>query len=189
MSGLVRAFVAILLNEEVRKCVAEEIADLRPMARSVSWVAPENLHLTLKFLGERTSEEVHLAAQALAEATSGAAPFTLSFHGLGAFPGLARPRVFWVGVAAGAEDARMLQSRVEAALAQRTFAREERQFSPHLTIGRARMPSSLSGLREAITRGAGKEFGDLRVISISLMRSDLSSACARYSELKAFQLG
>lgn len=189
MKERVRAFVAILLNEEVRALVAEEIARLQPLERSVRWVLPQHLHLTLKFLGERTPEELDLVQDGLAEAVRGVTPFTLTFHGLGAFPGLARPRVFWVGVAVGVQDAKMLHARLETALARRTIPPEERPFSPHLTIGRARMPSGLSGLQQAIARQAQKGFGDLSVSSISLMRSDLSPAGARHTELKAFPFG
>jgi 2'-5' RNA ligase len=182
----VRAFVALLLNEEVRTLVAREIARLRPLGRSVSWVVPQNLHLTLKFLGGRNPEELDLVRQGLAEAVEGVAPFTLSFHGLGAFPGLARPRVFWVGVIAGAEHAKMLHSQVETALARCAIPPDERPFSPHLTIGRARMPSGLGALQQAITGEGQKEFGSLSVNALSLMRSDLSPAGARYTELAAF---
>jgi 2'-5' RNA ligase len=185
----VRAFVAILLNEEVRARVADEIARLRPLGRSVRWVPSENLHLTLRFLGERTPEELELVRDGLAEAVQGVTPFTLGFHGLGAFPGLARPRVFWVGAATGANDATKLHARLEAALARRTIPPEERPFSPHLTIGRARMPSGLAELQQAIGREAQKSFGDLPVRSISLMRSDLAPAGPRYAELTTFPFG
>lgn len=189
MSERVRAFVAILLNEEVRALIAEEIARLRPLGQSVRWVLPQNLHLTLKFLGEQTPAELDLIQDALAEAVEGVAPFTLGFHGLGAFPGLARPRVFWVGVVAGAQEAKRLHSRVERALAQRAVPPEERPFSPHLTIGRAGVPGGLIGLRQAITSEAQEGFGDLSVSAISLMKSDLSPDGARYTELRAFAFG
>ena len=189
MRNRVRAFVAILLSEEVRAVVAAEIARLRPLGRSVRWVSPENLHLTLRFLGERTPEELDLIRDGLSEVAEGAAQFTLSFHGLGAFPGLARPRVFWVGVTTGSEDAKLLHSRLEAALARRTIPPEERPFSAHLTIGRARTLTHLSALQEAIAREGQRGFGELRVGSVSLMRSELSPAGPRYTEIKAFPFG
>jgi len=181
--------VAILLNEEVRARVAEEIARLRPLAPSVRWVLPQQLHLTLKFLGEQAPSELELVQDGLAEAVEEATPFTLSFHGLGAFPALARARVFWVGVSAGMEEARTLHARVESALARRAVPPEDRPFSPHLTIGRARTPGGFSALREAIARAARTEFGSLSVAALSLMRSDLSQAGARYTELRVFRFG
>lgn len=183
MSERIRSFVAILLDQAVRDAVASEIERLRPLARSVAWVAPQNLHLTLKFLGELPPEALETVNEALAEGVSEAVPFVLALHGLGAFPGLARPRVIWVGVAQGARECQALQARVDAALTQRGFRREERAYTPHLTIGRVREPRGLTALQQAITRDGQKEFGGHGVSSISLMRSDLHPTGARYTEL------
>src|SRR3972149_1547418 len=136
----IRSFVAILLNDEVRNAVAAEIARLRPLAPRVGWVAASNLHLTLKFLGELPPEALEQVKDGLTEAVTGATPFSLRFQGLGAFPGMARPRVLWVGVAEGGQAAQALQARVEAAVGRRGVPRGERPFSPPLTVGRGRGP-------------------------------------------------
>lgn len=184
----IRSFVAILLNDEVRAAVAAEIARLRPLAPRVGWVAAPNLHLTLKFLGELPPDALEQVKDGLTEAVAGAAPFSLHFYGLGAFPGMARPRVLWVGVAEGGQAAQALLARVEAALGRRGFPREDRPFSPHLTIGRVREPRGLAGLQEAMARDARMDFGRLEARALSLMRSDLSPAGSRYTELAAFPL-
>lgn len=183
MSERVRSFIAILLDDPVRAAVAAEVERLKPLAHSVSWVAPQNLHLSLKFLGEVEVAALEAAKEALAEAASEAEPFTLTFHGLGAFPGLARPRVIWVGVAQGARECQAIQARVEAALAQRGMPKEARPYTPHLTIARVRAPRGLAGLQQAIARDARREFGQVGVTSISLMRSELHPEGARYTEL------
>lgn len=182
----VRSFVAILLSEEVREAIAAEIARLRPLGPRVSWIAPPNLHLTLKFLGELPPDALEQVKEGLAEAVTGVTPFSLRFGGLGAFPGVARPRVLWVGVDDGGQAAQALQARVEAALSRRGFAREERPYSPHLTIGRVRDPRGLAELQQALARDARMEFGRFQVGGLSLMRSDLSPAGSRYTELAAF---
>ena len=182
----VRSFVAIVLSEEVRTAVAAEIARLRPLGSSVSWIAPPNLHLTLKFLGELLPDALEQVKESLTEAVAGVRPFSLHFYGLGAFPGMARPRVLWVGVDEGSPAAQALQARVEAAFSRRGFAREERPYSPHLTIARVRDPRGLAELQQALARDARMEFGRLHVGGLSLMRSDLSPAGARYTELAAF---
>lgn len=182
----VRSFVAILLSEEVRAAVAAEISRLKPLGPHVSWVSPANLHLTLKFLGELLPDVLDEVKEGLAEAVRGAAPFGLRFYGLGAFPGVARPRVLWVGVDEERHEAQALQARVEEALARRGFAREERPYSPHLTIGRVREPRGLVPLQQALSRDAKSEFGRFEVRGVSLMRSDLSPGGARYMELRAF---
>lgn len=179
----VRAFVAVLLDEAVRAAVAAQVAELRPLAGSVSWVQPQNLHLTLKFLGEIDAEAIGAVTEALAEAASKAAPFTLAFHGLGAFPGLAQPRVLWVGVSQGALECRALQADVDAGLARRGFPKEARAYTPHLTIGRVRAPRGLARLQQAVRQDAARAFGSQRVSAISLMRSDLHPSGARYTEL------
>lgn len=190
---MTRAFVAVLLADAARQAVAAEIERLRPLSRAVAWVPAPNLHLTLQFLGEQTQERLAEAAAALEEAAGGAVPFTMALHGLGAFPGLERPRILWVGVAAGALECRALQARVAAALGSRGFPADSRPWHPHLTIGRVfddrrwRREAS-PALREAITRLGSTGFGRVPVASIALMRSDLSPSGARYSELRAFSL-
>jgi 2'-5' RNA ligase len=191
---VIRAFVAILLTDAARAAVAAEIERLRPLSRAVAWVPTPNLHMTLQFLGEQPEERLSEAGAALGEAAAGAAPFALTLHGLGAFPGLERPRIIWVGVAQGALEARALQSRVAAALGDRGFPPESRPWHAHLTIGRVFderrwRGESRPGLREAITRLDSAAFGEVPVASIALMRSDLHPSGARYSELRAFALG
>ncbi len=190
---MTRAFVALQLDEPTRAAVAAEIERLRPLSRAVAWVPAQNLHLTLKFLGEQSDGRLADAIIALEEAAAGRGPFSLTLHGLGAFPGLERPRILWVGVAEGALDVRALQSEVEGALDRRGFSRESRPWHPHLTIGRVFDPrrwrrDAGPALRESIARAATIGFGTLGVSQVALMRSDLLPSGARYSELCAVDL-
>src|SRR3989304_8243289 len=145
----IRSFVAILLSEEVREAVASLIESLRPLGRSVAWVKSENLHLTLKFLGNQSQEQLSRTKDGLVEATAGVASFELSLVGLGGFPDLRRPRVLWVGASDGAEAAIILAQKVEESLHRRGLPREERPFSSHLTIGRLKDPRGFEPLRSA----------------------------------------
>jgi 2'-5' RNA ligase len=136
-------------------------------------------------LGEQSDERLVAAEAALADAAAGSAPLDVTFHGVGAFPGLERPRILWVGLAQGALDARRLQARVTDALDARGFAREERAWHPHLTIGRVhdeRRWRREAGppLRSALAQVATTTFGTQRVTELALMRSDLSPSGARY---------
>ena len=186
LSGVIRAFVAILLPDDLRDRIAATIETLRPLGTAVAWVPPQNLHVTLQFLGNQTEERLAEAAAALDEAGAACPPLDVTFHGIGAFPGLERPRILWVGVAQGALEARALQARVADALIRRGFPREDRAWHPHLTIGRifderrwrreANPP-----LRGALARAATTRFGTVRVTEVALMRSDLSPKGARYS--------
>jgi 2'-5' RNA ligase len=188
-----RVFVALLLDEAARRTVAAEVERLRPLSRAVAWVPPQNLHLTLKFLGEQPEPRLADVVAGMEGAAARTAPFALTLHGTGAFPGLDKPRVLWVGVAQGALEARTLQSRVEEELAARGFPRDSRPWHPHLTIGRVfdeRRWRRDSGpaLREALTLAGSKPYGTLPVTRLSLMRSDLSPGGARYTELRAVSL-
>ena len=190
---MTRAFVALLLDEAMRASVGAEIERLRPLSRAVAWVPAANLHLTLRFLGERSDEQLGEVEAALVEAAAVTAPFALTLHGLGAFPGLERPRILWVGIADGALSAREVQARVEAALERRGMPRERQAWHPHLTIGRIfderawRREAGLP-LRQALAAAARRSFGILAVPRIALMRSDLSPQGARYRELASAEL-
>lgn len=183
---MIRSFVAILLPDDLRESIAATIEALRPLGTAVAWVPPQNLHITLQFLGNQTEERLAEAGAALEEAGTGCVPLDLTFHGIGAFPGLERPRILWIGVAQGALEARALQARVAEALARRGFVREDRAWHPHLTIGRVfddRRWRREAGppLRSALAKAAATRFGTVRVGEVALMRSDLSPKGARYS--------
>jgi 2'-5' RNA ligase len=191
---VIRAFVAIPLGEAERAAVAAVIDRWRPLGGPVAWVPAGNLHLTLKFLGRQTEERLAVAEAALEGALAPGAPFEAALHGVGAFPGLERPRILWVGVAQGALELRGLQARVETALAEAGFPRDERAWHPHLTIGRIHderrwRRESGPALRRAITQAAATRFGTLRVSEVVLMRSDLSPRGARYTVRRAVALG
>ncbi len=191
---MTRAFVAVLLGEPERAAVAAAIDGWRPLGGAVAWVPAANLHLTLQFLGEQPEEQLAAAEAALAGAAADGTPFEAALHGVGAFPGLERPRILWVGVAQGALELRGLQARVADALAREGFPREERAWHPHLTIGRVHderrwRRESGPALRQAIAQAAGTRFGTLRVGEVALMRSELSPRGARYTVRRMVALG
>ena len=191
---MTRAFIALALDEATRGAVAAEIERLRPLCRAVAWVPSPNVHLTLAFLGEQDDQRLADAADALDEAAAATAPFALTFHRLGAFPGMERPRILWIGVAEGALPLRALQGAIAAALDRRRFVLDARPWHPHLTIGRVFDPGRWRreagpALREAIARAAMTGFGTLAVSRIVLMRSDLSPSGARYSQLRSVGFG
>jgi len=188
-----RAFVAVLLDEKTRRAVAAQIDHLRPLSRVVTWVPPSNLHLTLRFLGDQTEEQLAEVVPALEEAASEVSAFTLSLKGLGAFPGLDRPRTLWVGVSEGAQDVRRLQACVADALGRRGVPIETRAWQAHITIGRVAderrgRHEGMPELRSAVRRGAVASFGAMFVASIALMRSDLYTSGARYTAITSVPL-
>lgn len=173
----------------LRTRLGAEIERLRPHARGVGWVAPENLHLTLKFLGGVEPARLPAIAAALAQVAGRGAPFELALHGLGAFPSATRPRVFWAGVSAGAPALDALAAQVEAALVGLGFPPEDRPFSAHVTLGRVREPRRDPSLATALDGAASLALGAFVVEGLALMRSDLSPRGARYSPLGSWSLG
>jgi 2'-5' RNA ligase len=171
----------------VRRRLAAAVDFLRPIVNDVAWVAPDNFHLTLKFLGPVDSERLVTLTEVVGSAAAACAPFKLEFGGLGAYPSPARPRVLWAGLTTGAEAAAALATRVDEAVATLGFKREARTFSPHVTLGRVRQPHAQPRLREALA--ATRVLGTVEVARVSLMRSDLSPRGARYTELAASRLG
>ncbi|RMF80867.1 MAG: RNA 2',3'-cyclic phosphodiesterase [Nitrospirae bacterium] len=126
---MVRLFVAIDLPEPVR----ERLAALCSGVPGARWVAPEQFHLTLRFIGEVAEDRFREIAAALPAAAG--PPFSLALDGLGFFPPRGRPRVLWAGVAAS-EPLLALRTRVESALAAVGVEREGRRFAPHVTLAR-----------------------------------------------------
>jgi RNA 2',3'-cyclic 3'-phosphodiesterase len=149
-------------------------------------VAPENLHVTLKFLGAVDEARLPDVTAALDVAASAPA-FDVEVRGLGAFPTVSRPRVLWAG-APGSPTFTRLADEVDRALTGLGFPPEGRGFTPHVTLGRVREPRRNPPLAEALEAAAERPFGMLRVVSVSLMRSDLSPRGARYTELAAVAL-
>ena len=188
-----RAFVAVLLDGQTRRAVAAQIDRLRPLSKVVGWVPPNNLHLTLRFLGDQTEGQLAEVVPALEEAASGVPTFTLSLKGLGAFPGLDRPRTLWVGVSEGVQEVQRLQARVAEALERRGVPIETRAWQAHVTIGRVAdekgwRREGVPELRAAVMRGATTPFGSMPVASIALMRSDLYTSGARYTGIASVPL-
>jgi 2'-5' RNA ligase len=161
------------------------VGRLREVARDVAWVAADNVHVTLKFLGDTDEAHVPVLRDALGTAAAGTGAFEVAVRGLGAFPSPLRARVVWAGLEAAPALAG-LAGRVDAALAALGVPRESRPFSAHVTLGRVREPRRNQALAAALARPA--DFGRLPVTRLSLMRSDLQPRGARYTELASVLL-
>lgn len=186
-----RSFVAIELPGEIRLKLAEVESRLKSSAPSgVKWVKPDNIHLTLKFLGSVAADRTGEIAGVLKEAAQSISPFQLEIKDGGAFPDLRRVQVVWVGVSGDLAKLGRLQQRIESNLACLGFTAETRPFAPHLTLARLDRKIPLperSRFGQAIA-GTEFEIGSIKVESISLMRSQLSREGAVYSRLGLIKL-
>jgi 2'-5' RNA ligase len=176
----VRLFVAVACDPEAARAVAAWQAELRSRLAGVSWVRPENFHLTLRFLGEVADDRVDAAARAVAAAAARRAPFDLTLRGAGAFP-----RALWVGADSPALAG--LAAAVEEELRRAGFGAADKPFRPHLTIGRLRQPQP--GLRALAQAKADAAWGSWRVEEAALMRSRLDPRGAVHTPLLRAPLG
>lgn len=187
VANTIRAFVAIKLPEEMKVKLQEVQDALKRGGRDVSWVKPESIHLTLKFLGDMEAGKVDAVASALAEASAGVAPFIVTARGVGGFPNLKAPRVLWVGLEENTELARLAKN-IDERLGESGFARDGRPFHPHLTLARIK---SLSEGRELGRKAADLKMDinvDFKADYFVLFKSVLCPKGAEHTELKRFAL-
>lgn len=176
-----RAFVAVFPPLDLREALARAAREL-PVAGDVRWVTPENVHLTLKFLGEVGEKDLARVAEALGPVSERHDPFEALVSGFGAFPSAGKARILWAGIDEGAERLGALARDVEAALEPLGFAPETRPYRPHLTLARAR--------RRPVSLGAEAAKPGIRfpVRRMDLVESVLGGEGAAYSTLVAYAL-
>jgi 2'-5' RNA ligase len=185
----VRLFVALEIPASIRETLATFIAELRDLAaqsgdRRPRWVRPENLHVTLKFIGEVAPAKLEELREALAGVRSSSV-VEIHFRGLGFFPDEKRPRVFWAGLAAS-PNLTTLAGDVDRAAATQGIARETRAFSPHLTLARFEPPGMGEPLRAAIQKNEPRDFGSFRTRQLHLIESKLQRSGAQYTSVHSF---
>lgn len=187
-----RAFIAIDLNPEVRNGLKSLIANLKSQIPSgVRWSAVENIHLTLKFLGESSPSRLEGLRQGLPAVVQPIPPFEFSLEGLGAFPNFRRPRVIWVGIQSPPALAE-LRRRIEKSALDNGYPLEERDFSPHLTLGRVQPSAStteVAAISAALAQAHIGCIGKVAVQKVILFHSDLQPAGPVYTPLGNFPLG
>jgi len=169
----VRCFVALPLAEPLRRSAADVVAKLRSLPARVSWVRPENMHVTVRFLGDVPSDRLDALRSALDRAAADAAPFTLTYRGLGCFPPRGAPRTLWVGVEGEVAPAHRLAFALATELARLGFPPERRPLSLHLTIGRVRAALRAVDWRSGSSRCGPVDLGTDGVDGLLLFRSDL----------------
>lgn len=188
MSQGIRVFIAISLPEGVLKKI-EVIQDkLKKTKADVKWVKPANIHLTLKFLGNITPEQISSLREVLEEDAHKFQPFSIFIDEMGSFPSINNPRVIWIGISRGKEILNKMNRVIEDDLAKAGFPREERVFHPHLTLGRCRSAKHRSQLAKQIEIESAS-LGVLAVDKISIYRSLLTSQGPVYSLLDEKLLG
>lgn len=192
-----RLFVALDVTEEIRTHIVRFIEGVRNFAPDVRWAAPESLHITLKFIGEKPEDSVSQIIQTLAPIRS--TPIQLNFRGYGFFPTPCSARVFWVGIEP-TPNLPNLAKNVEDSLAALNIPKEDHVFSPHLTLargGKSAAPNRQLGdgpnqhfakLQEKLAALPSPEFGTMTAHEFYLYQSCLSRDGARYTKIAQFAL-
>lgn len=178
-----RLFTGIELPEEVHEKLERLLVRLRPTAHLI-WSPTYNLHITTKFIGPWPEENLDKLVSALG-AIPQSSPIAIAIRGVGWFPNPHKPRVFWAGVVGGAALAE-LANRTEDALEPLGIAREQRAFSPHLTLARIRETVPLQAMRQTIAGMDSLEFGSFEADCFHLYLSRPGPAGSVYSKLAAF---
>ena len=193
-----RIFVALDIDESIRERISRFLDGVRAFAPDARWVRPESLHVTLKFIGEKPNEEVERIKQAMAAVR--AAPVSMTFGGYGFFPTAKSARVFWLGLEAGPELAD-LASTLDQTTVALGVPKEERPFSPHLTMARggggSGAPARQKGdrpnrvfqvLQDKLAALPAVEFGTMTAREFFLFQSQLGRGGSRYTKIAAYPL-
>ena len=189
MAGSIRSFIAIELPDGIRVRLQALQDRFKAHKLNIRWVDPGNIHLTLKFLGNISEGEIEKVAGALSASVGPWAPLSLCAKGMGAFPGLNRPRVIWVGIGGEAVGLAALQKSLDDRLAEEGFKPDERPFKGHLTLGRVRGALKTDVFRTALQGDLNFETESFTVTGVSLFRSELKPGGAVYSRLLTVPMG
>ena len=183
----IRAFLALDPPEEVLGKVGRLQGRLQRMVHGdIRWVRTEAIHLTLKFFGDISENDVANITAVVERAAATETPFTLTVGGTGVFPDARRPRVLWLGMSGDVPRLLIFQQRLESELGRAGFPEEERPFRPHLTLARVKSSKGLTGLEKALEKDGGYEAGRFVASGLGLLRSELTPRGAVYSKLKWF---
>lgn len=185
--SMIRAFIALDLSTEILQRLEEVTRQLKPRlpGAAVRWVAVKNIHLTLKFLGDVSDANLPVLYEILQKEADQRAAFEIQVGGFGAFPSIHRPRVIWIGVQAP-PDLVALQHGIDTETARVGYTGDERDFSPHLTLGRVARNASSEESRQIAAGLSHIQIGNLglaRIQAVHFYRSDLTPQGSIYTRL------
>lgn len=184
----IRAFIAIELPARIAQEL-EKIQDrLKDETNKTTWVKPENIHLTIKFLGDIETNKIDSIIKVLEDAAYNLSNLKISIRGIGAFPTIENPRVLWIGIKEDDTNISQLYNNLEHGLTALGFEREQRAFKPHLTLGRIKLLVDKRTLKQRLERLADISLGNFEADSFYLFKSTLTPEGAVHTKLKEVEL-
>ncbi|MCI0376575.1 MAG: RNA 2',3'-cyclic phosphodiesterase [Gemmataceae bacterium] len=186
----IRTFIALDTGKAIRDRLASLQGTLADTGAEVKWVEKKNLHLTLLFLGEVEDRELVDVCRAVADVAGQHKPFELSIEKAGCFPNPRRPRVLWVGVGKGTQEVCALHDDLEKPLLELgCYRREERRYTPHLTLGRVKSERPMDRLAAALQKEQGFSAGETVLCEVHVMSSHLTPQGPEYTVMSRAKLG
>ncbi len=183
MEQSIRTFISIELDEETHSELSSLLSALAESDADVKWVAPEVIHLTLKFLGYIDEAKVKEVQEILSAVVKNFKPFALTLKGIGAFPKLDYPRVIWAGVNEGKSETELIAKELEDKLEKIDIPKEDREFHPHITLGRVKSPKNKDKLKSIIEITKFEPCSKINVDHLTLFKSQLSANGPTYTPL------
>ena len=184
----IRTFIAIEIPEDIRNRIAILQSGIKGLGGKTTWVKPENMHLTLKFLGETEQSRIKNISNALADIVSLTNQFEIRFKGVGAFPNFSKPKVFWIGTEGDNNAFVELATKIDQQMSEVGFKPETRRFSAHLTIGRVWDRMGIEPVINLLQQEKKFTPGEFVVKHVSFIKSELTRQGPIYTTLEKLKL-
>jgi len=183
----VRAFIAVEINQPNRQKISELIYLLKESNADVKWITENQMHLTLKFLGNIDKARVPEISNALRSISHNFKSFIISLSNIGAFPSVNHPRVIWLGIDKGADLLKTLAEKIDSELEKLGFQKETREFKAHLTLGRVKTSKNMPNLTKLLKETAFSSESDIAITELILFQSTLTPKGAVYTRLSTIE--
>lgn len=183
-----RVFIAVELTSPAREAIANLVHNLKGELNHVRWLEANQMHVTLKFIGEVTNNRLPEISQQISKACNRIQPFSLTLQGLGAFPPQSSPKVLWVGIAGRVDLLRIIHDRLEHSLVSLNIEREARAYTAHLTLGRVDRDADVNRITSVMQEHLSTEFAKLNVDRIALYSSTRQADDTLYKVIDVVEL-
>ena len=184
----IRTFIAIEIPLAIRTEIAKFQEQLKQEQAPISWVKPNNIHITIKFLGDVDENKIDDIALAIQTATTEIKPFSIEIGGAGAFPNYKKPRVIWIGAKSEHDLLKELAKQIDIQVHKLGFEKETRDFKAHLTLGRVKSLNDIDGVISELKQRQDFSGGSFIASEIILMKSELHPAGSIYTPMRKIPL-